>query len=615
MNPDHPLRSTAPGRLPPTAVSNPNADSSSSSNGNWHEAEPDLDLPRFLLVKNLPQHVTEAEVRGLFAKLPCISEIIILKNSTNVYLRLSDLEEANAFLTRKGNLPIHHKGKKLEVCLVSKLPLDLNETSAIVLGTIYKETVEINVKNLHAIFSEFGTLRKMVIFKKKNFQVFVEFASGEEAQFFRGALNNVNYKGLFFLKIQFTRKKELVVSGNNFYEFDFERAQRGELEKVFGQPRVLSDLWRDDQGSPKPSNASKTTQSKPELPSVEFRGPSSEDRPDFGSESSSLPHQMVIPYGSHDGLRGYQETSRSPTYRDGREPGPWSALPSGDYRGLSLPKVPQSGPFFRHPDHSEVVLPSSKVPPSSLSTGRTTLLRTYDLLVSFFNASLKCRHLFNLFSLYGEIASVSVNSYRLAAVVCFVSELGRHKAWTALSSPSVFNDEIVMEVLNQLPEGLVFEDKPRRPATPESPTTRDVFIRERFDYLRRAPATPHEGPSSLTPSASLKICGLPVQIPLQLLTNIFSTVEEVTGVFTSDRALGRVVFEFESIAAACRVLAHFNYLELLDYFLDIAFHTPEERRRSGERTGENAPTNRTGSPPDIKSLTSPVSTPQNPTHL
>jgi len=609
MNPEHSRRTTSSSRVPPTATHTNNPHSSSSSNANWNESEADPELPRFLLVKNLPQHVSEAEVRGLFSKLPSISEIIILKNSTNVYLRLADLDEANAFVIRKGNLPIHFKGKKLEVCLVSKLPLDLNETSAIVLGTIYKETVEINVKNLHGIFAEFGTLRKMVIFKKKNFQVFVEFASGEEAQYFRGALNNVNYKGLFFLKIQFTRKKELVVSGNNFYEFDFERAQKGELEKVFGQHRPLPDSWKNDQEPPTPAQASKTVAPRPDTTPPQSGSILSEARSEFQVEPCSVPLQLVFHSGDYDRYQAFIDASTIPGHRDISQLGNGSVLHLSDLGGKTYAKPTQLGSTSLIPNQSDTILfPSSSI-------ARPTPSRTYDLLISFFNVSLKSRHLFNLFSLYGDVQSVSVNVYRLAAIVCFTSTHARHKAVSALSPQATLDNQIAIELLDQLPQGFVFEDKQGRKGSPAASRPKDVFVTERFDRFGRGEKSRHKGVAALEPSPFLKICGLSTQFPLQVLVNVFSAVEEVAGVYTNGHPHGWVAFEFESTAAACRVLSHFNSLELLDNVLDISFHSPDDLRQDGERTGENNSTNRISAPKSTKTLTNPPSSTFTPANL
>lgn len=117
--------------------------------------------------------------------------------------------------------PFRLDRKKLNLCLVNKLPLDLNEKSRIVLVTVYNEKIKVNVFTFHHLFKSFGDILKIVIFKKKNYQVFIEFSTSEQAVNFKQSLHNINYKGYFFVKIQFTQKKELIVNSNSQYEYDF----------------------------------------------------------------------------------------------------------------------------------------------------------------------------------------------------------------------------------------------------------------------------------------------------------------------------------------------------------------------------------------------------------
>ena len=84
---------------------------------------------------------------------------------------------------------------------VNKLPLDLNSASKIVLVTLYQETLQINVTKMHEIFKEFGEINKIVIFKKKNYQVFIEFEQVESALKLKQSLHNKKLKNFFYLKI------------------------------------------------------------------------------------------------------------------------------------------------------------------------------------------------------------------------------------------------------------------------------------------------------------------------------------------------------------------------------------------------------------------------------
>ena len=76
------------------------------------------------------------------------------------------------------------------MCIVNKRPLDLNQISKIVLVTIYNEKMKINVFNVFDIFKEFGNILKIVIFKKKNFQILIEFENSENAKIFKKKCHN-----------------------------------------------------------------------------------------------------------------------------------------------------------------------------------------------------------------------------------------------------------------------------------------------------------------------------------------------------------------------------------------------------------------------------------------
>lgn len=129
------------------------------------------------------------------------------------------------------------------MCLVNKLPLDLNKKSKIVLVTVYNERIKINVFTFYHLFKSFGEISKIIIFKKKNYQVFVEFVNAEQAFVFKQALHNVNYKNYFFIKIQFTQKKELVVNSNTMFEYDFLKPDEVTSNSFSNNPSVSVDLY------------------------------------------------------------------------------------------------------------------------------------------------------------------------------------------------------------------------------------------------------------------------------------------------------------------------------------------------------------------------------------
>ena len=160
-------------------------------------------------------------MRATFKYFDSLEKVVRVENSSSVYLKFSSLEEIKKIMKQHLVAPFYIGSKKLNLCLVNKLPLDLNGKSRIVLVTIYNEKIKVNVFTFYHLFTSYGEIRKIIIFKKKNYQVFIEFECAEKAHLFKQALHNVNYKNYFFIKIQFTQKKELIVNQNSLFEYDF----------------------------------------------------------------------------------------------------------------------------------------------------------------------------------------------------------------------------------------------------------------------------------------------------------------------------------------------------------------------------------------------------------
>jgi hypothetical protein len=87
--------------------------------------------PTFLLIKNLGADVNENDVRDLIGQNLKISSLKIVKNSNNVYLKFENAKEIHRIIKNHEKSPLIFRGKKVKMCLVNKLPLDLNQKSKI----------------------------------------------------------------------------------------------------------------------------------------------------------------------------------------------------------------------------------------------------------------------------------------------------------------------------------------------------------------------------------------------------------------------------------------------------------------------------------------------------
>jgi hypothetical protein len=89
------------------------------------------ETPTFLLIKNLGSGVSEENVRELVGKHVSISSLKIVKNSNNVYLKCEQLQQIHRLIKEHEKHPLMFRNKKVKMCLVNKLPLDLNQKSKI----------------------------------------------------------------------------------------------------------------------------------------------------------------------------------------------------------------------------------------------------------------------------------------------------------------------------------------------------------------------------------------------------------------------------------------------------------------------------------------------------
>lgn len=175
----------------------------------------------YLLVKNLPANITEREVWSLFQDSVSLEKVFILPKTSNVYLKFTSAVELQSILAANEALPMVYQGQRLKVGSVMKLPLDLNNASKVVLMTIYDEKIEVTAQAVFQLFKDACRPLRIIVFKKKNYQVFIEFDAVEEAAAFKDNFDNINYNGFFFMKVQFTRKHSLNITRNSSMEHDF----------------------------------------------------------------------------------------------------------------------------------------------------------------------------------------------------------------------------------------------------------------------------------------------------------------------------------------------------------------------------------------------------------
>lgn len=194
----------------------------SSKDFKWADLKPKSSKHHYLLIKNFKKKYTSEALEAEFSLHPGFEKVVMIPGSKNAYIKFEEIENIKRII-EENELVCSRTGQKIKMCMVNKLPLDLNEKSRILLITVYNEKIEMNIQSVYGIFKDIGKICKVIIFRKKNYQIFIEFETSDDASFFKEAFHNINYKGIFFLKIQFTQKNSLIVNVNNMYEHDFSK--------------------------------------------------------------------------------------------------------------------------------------------------------------------------------------------------------------------------------------------------------------------------------------------------------------------------------------------------------------------------------------------------------
>lgn len=460
----------------------------------------------YLLVKNLAGGVSDKSLQELLPiKLP-FEEVIRIPDSSNVYVSFRSLAEVKRVVEESETRPVSFQGKQLKMCLVNKLPLDLNINSRILLLTIYHEKVAINTGVLLSLFQHYGPIIKMIVFRKKNFQAFVEFESTDDASFFKQALNGQSIMGYFTLKIQFTQKQGLVVAGNTEFEFDCSG-----FITPGTKPQPLEPMNLKFPASPIFAS-----------PGEGSRSPGSDGREKRSSpKKAQLSIQRLLFDEEEDGGR-LEQAFFCPSESEDEAP---------------------SGP---------VRAPTSKFSPLQATSAsfRPQVEKSSVVRLEGVGSEVRHKHLFNLFSLYGTIERISLDT-KGEALIKFSTEFEAIAALYYLNHISLFGRSVELRLLE---EASVW---------PKSTT---------HEYSLKAPSDPHGKQRTISrPSATLYVFNLSKNTNLSLLKQLFETKEPVLSLEYLNESKNSALCVFKTVEAAIRVLCCFKNVNLLDKCLKVNF--------------------------------------------
>ena len=116
-----------------------------SDSGNSSGFSNDLQLC-FLLIKNLDKSVSEEQLKSLVPESLKAQRVIFANNNNNVYLQFNDVRQVEEIIRKYSEVGLFVNGKRIEMGLVKKIPLDLNRVSAVVLCTFYSQKTTIDIQ-------------------------------------------------------------------------------------------------------------------------------------------------------------------------------------------------------------------------------------------------------------------------------------------------------------------------------------------------------------------------------------------------------------------------------------------------------------------------------------
>lgn len=449
------------------------SDSEIINKNRFLEKKPEGSAYFFLLIKNLKPILANIDNLSILLNAKTITEVIQKPNSPNVYVKMSNLEELKQILDQNKLKPYENDNVKLRMFLVPKIPLDLNKRSKILLVTLYNEKIAINVRSIHQAFSIFGPILKIIIFKKKNYQIFIEFWETEDALLFQQTSDSKDFEGLFFMKVQFTQKTQLIVQNNSDLEYDFSRDSAKPISKE-----------------------------------------------SLGHCLKQEPFRRMEDCYNEFNMKSLNYLSESPV----------------------------QVPCFKY-NNSQIV---------------------FVVKIHSMDPEIKHKHIFNLFSLFGNIDKITIDSKINCGRVYFLSEIDQSTAFHHLNGTKLFrcllNLELEKEWINN-----------------QNNVETDNVVYNRC-LLKGGDLYSSKARTINKPSRILYLFNLTRSVGLEVIIELFSHVEPVENIHYVNESRNSALCYFKSSEAAVKILCNFKNIILIDKNLKINF--ANEFLVRGNQSGE-----------------------------
>lgn len=217
---------------------------------------------RVVHVRNIPPDMVDVELMQLCVQYGAVSNYMMLKGKSQAFVEYEDDAAAETFVTSMAAVPIQIRGRTVFAQFSTHQELKFDKTKSVesenglsLDGTQQQpnSVLRIVVENmmypvaldvLHALFSRFGKVLRIITFNKNNtFQVLVQMSEANAAQLARQNLDGQNvYSGCCTLRIDYSKLSTLNVKYNNDKSRDYTNPNLPSGEMSLEQQLALGSI-------------------------------------------------------------------------------------------------------------------------------------------------------------------------------------------------------------------------------------------------------------------------------------------------------------------------------------------------------------------------------------
>lgn len=197
--------------------------------------------------------------------------------------------------------------------------------------------------------------------------------------------------------------------------------------------------------------------------------------------------------------------------------------------------------------------PGSKSAPTLCDHAKPEDKKYYQVVISTVSQEIKHKHLFNLFSLYGNIEYVFIDPAKLSACVAFSTEFEAITSIYYLAGISLFDIPLVLEATTDIPVNL---DSPNLIVYGKNSAKVDFSDKQKTIYK---------------PTSILYLFNLSKNVDLSFLRKMIETKEQVLKIEFLNETRNSALCYMASIGAAIKALVLFKNISLMDKSLKINF--------------------------------------------